>query len=968
MVCPNCNAANPDSLRACRQCGRALQAAEAQTVVMDGPTATQPAPAAQPLTAAGVITPPPGVSQSATWVLEPPLPSAATFGAPVSGAVLPSNLPPGTAFGTRYRIEARLGEGGMGAVYKAYDTELGRTVALKLVRPELATNPQTMQRFKQELLLASKISQKNILRIHDLGDVGGVKFITMAYVDGCDLAGLIEKEGCLPIDRALKFTRQLCAALEAAHSEEVVHRDLKPQNVLIDKSDNAYITDFGLAKSLESEATVMTRTGQILGTPRYMSPEQVEAVEVDHRADLYSLGLIVYEMLTADIPFRGESAMQLMYQRVTGPPKDPRTVCPDIPDYLAHIILKCLEKDPAKRYQSAREILDDLDAQNSPAVSPPATVPSGASVQAAPKVGTATISISIPKPAGRWGYLAAALALAIGLTFAIPATRHWVLGAPRGGVPGQPKYSLAVLPPKFAGDESQRYLADGVTETLAAKLAGLRDVYVTSVGAGDPTMGLKDDAKIAKSLGVGLLVKTSVTISGDLISIIVAMDSTGKRSGNLLTREAGGPRSQLLALEDKAFNGLVSALQIAQSKEELARTKEPTDAVDAYDFYLRGRTLLRGKRTAETMTKALGLFEEAIKRDPRFAQAFTGKADASLAMYNITKENTWTADALQAAQAAEGFNDALPEVYYSLLSISAATGNFEEALAYYKHATTLAPNSDEGLRRLAEAYRVAHQPEQAIARLEEATRLNQNSWRNWNQLGRLYNDAGQYDKALNAYTQVTLLAPDLSTGWANMGKIRCSQGKWSDCLAEYQKAIGIEPKALYYSNRGVAYFFLGRYAESAVDFEQAVKMSPKEASYRVNLGDAYRWSNRRDLAATSYDQAIKLEAQALQVNVNDTDAMAIQAISYAKTGNPAAALQLIERARKLDANNVDLMYTETLIHALAGRTKEALTSLGEAVRRNYSLDVINGDPELAELRKTPEFAKIVEEPPKTPAK
>jgi tetratricopeptide (TPR) repeat protein len=961
MVCPSCNAANPDNLRFCGQCGRALQHAfdDAQTVMLDGSTAAQRAAPAEPATAAALITPPPGASQSATW------------GAPVPGAAMPTNLAPGTPFGTRYRIESLLGEGGMGAVYKAYDTELGRTVALKLVRPELATNPQTMQRFKQELLLASRISQKNILRIHDLGDAGGVKFITMAFVEGCDLAGLIEKEGRLDFDRAMKFTRQLCAALEAAHNEGVVHRDLKPQNILIDKSDNIYVSDFGLAKSLESEVTMMTRTGQILGTPRYMSPEQVEAGEVDHRADIYSLGLIVYEMFTADIPFRGESAMQLMYQRVTAPARDPRTVFPEMPDYLAHIILKCLEKDPAKRYSSAREILDDLDAQNAPAVSSPArsslpgTVAGDAGARAAgmkaPKAGTATISIAIPKPTGRWGILAGAVLLAIGLVLAIPGARHWILGPPPGSAPGEPKHSLAVLPARFVGDDAEKYVADGVVETLAAKLAGLKDVYVTSVAAGDPTMGLKDDAKIAKSLGVTLLVRTSVTISGDQISIIVAMDSVGKQAGNLMKRESGGSLRELLAVENQSFNALVSALQIAQSKEELTRTRQPTDVVDAYDFYLRGRTLLRGKRTAETMTKALGFFEEAIKRDPRFAQAFTGKADASLAMYNITKENTWTAEALQAAQAAEGFNDSLPEVYYSLLSISAATGKFEEALAYYKHATLLVPNSDEGLRRLAEAYRVAHQPEQAIARLEEATRLNKNSWRNWNQLGRLYNDSGQYDKALTAYSQVTALAPDLSTGWSNLGKVHYSQGKWSECLAEYEKAIRLEPKALYYSNRGVAYFFLGRYPESATDFEQAVKMSPKEASYRVNLADAYRWSNRRDLAAASYDAAIKLAAQTLQVSPNDTDALGNQAIAYAKTGNAATALQLIGRARKLNAANIDLMYTEASIYALAGRNQEAVASLREALRHNYPLDEIMSDPELAGLRKTAEFAQMAQE-------
>ena len=337
-------------------------------------------------------------------------------------------------------------------------------------------------------------------------------------------------------------------------------------------------------------------------------------------------------------------------------------------------------------------------------------------------------------------------------------------------------------------------------------------------------------------------------------------------------------------------------------------------------------------------------------------------------MYDITKDGKWAATALQSAQAAEGFNDALPEVYYSLLTISAATGKFDEALAYYRHASALQPNSDEGLRRLAEAYRVAHKPAEAIAKLEEATRLNPNSWKNWNQLGRLYGVAGQYDQALNAYGRVTVLAPDLSTGWGNLGTIHYSQGKWSECLSEYEKAIRLEPKPNYYSNRGVAYFYLGRYAESAIDFEQAVKMSPNEAVYRVNLADAYRWSNRRDLAVASYDAAIKLAAETLQVSPTDVDALLNQATAYAKTDNQTTALQLVERARKLNPNNVDVIYTGATIHALAGRVKEACESLRDALQHNYSRDVIMIDPELAQLRKTPEFQSMIQSLPQKPAK
>ena len=179
-------------------------------------------------------------------------------------------------FGPRYRVECILGEGGMGTVYRAWDTELERTVALKLIRRDLTRDPEVSMRFKQELLLASKISHRNVLRIHDLGDgPGDTKFISMACVEGHDLHRLLQREGKLPVDRALNIGHQLCSALEAAHAEGVVHRDLKPQNILIDQSDHIYVSDFGLAKSLESDSR-MTQTGQFLGTPRYMAPEQAE--------------------------------------------------------------------------------------------------------------------------------------------------------------------------------------------------------------------------------------------------------------------------------------------------------------------------------------------------------------------------------------------------------------------------------------------------------------------------------------------------------------------------------------------------------------------------------------------------------------------------------------------------------------------------------------------------------------------
>ena len=346
-VCRQCGGRISDAATTCSQCGSALSRSAAETVASSvGSTTTVGTPTAV-LTAA---------SSSSAVTIE------SSFSAQPQAAPSRTSSPV-PDFGPRYRVERTLGEGGMGTVYKAWDKELERAVALKLVRRDLTRDPNISLRFKQELLLASKISHRNVLRIHDLGDgPGDTKFISMAYVEGQDLDQLLRKERKLPLERAQNIARQLCAALDAAHAEGVVHRDLKPQNILIDQHDHIYVSDFGLAKSLESDLG-MTQTGQFLGMPRYMSPEQADVRPVDHRSDLYAFGLILCEMVAGNLPFEHtESTMQMLYQRVHEPAKDPRRLNPDLPEYLARIIQKCLERDVAQRYQSAREILADLDA------------------------------------------------------------------------------------------------------------------------------------------------------------------------------------------------------------------------------------------------------------------------------------------------------------------------------------------------------------------------------------------------------------------------------------------------------------------------------------------------------------------------------------------------------------------------------------------------------------------------------
>ena len=360
-------------------------------------------------------------------------------------------LAPGSDFGSRYRIEALLGQGGMGRVYKAYDKDLDRVVALKVVRHGVMGETDALKRFKQELVLASKISHKNILRIHDMGEVAGTKFITMAYVEGQDLYGILKENPKLPLERVLKFAKALAEALAAAHAEGVVHRDLKPQNILVNKDDQIFVSDFGLAKSFEEGAQGMTKTGAFLGTPRYMSPEQVEGKPADQRSDLYSYGLMLYEMVVGDVPFTGESTLKVMYQRIQEKPKNPRLIDPSLPSWLVRIIMRCLERDPEDRYQSAYEILADLQGSTSSAN------------------GARSVQIQIPEFARmHWIWLVGSVVGVLLLVSAVLVFRgkfHSGSSAKPGAT--GPQVSLAILPFRNAsGDELLNWLGPGLAEML----------------------------------------------------------------------------------------------------------------------------------------------------------------------------------------------------------------------------------------------------------------------------------------------------------------------------------------------------------------------------------------------------------------------------------------------------------------------------------------------------------------------
>jgi serine/threonine-protein kinase len=860
-------------------------------------------------------------------------------------------LPTGSDFGRRYRIEGLLGQGGMGRVYKAYDKDLDRTVALKVVRQGVMGETDALKRFKQELVLASKISHKNILRIHDMGEVGDVKFITMAYVEGQDLHGILRDNPKLPLDRILKYSVQLAEALAAAHAEGVVHRDLKPQNILVNKDDQIFVSDFGLAKSFEEGAIGMTRTGAFLGTPRYMSPEQVEGKPADQRSDLYAYGLILYEMVTGDVPFTGETTLKVMYQRIQEKPKSPKLVNPSLPNWLVRLIMRCLEKDPASRYQNAYEILADLQGSRSSSSS------------------SRTVQIEIPEFAQRrWTWVAGAAVLAVALAFAIPPVRHLFFGGKAGspGVTGIPPLSqgkfIAILPFRVLGeDQSLSYVAEGLNEALSAKLFQLKEVRLASDTAIAKVSDKDPLEKTARNLGVNLIVQGKIQGTSDKMAVIVNLTdpAEGKK---LWTQQFTGAAKDLLSIEDQISSQLVTSLNIKASSEEMARAAErPTDNVDAYDLYLRGRQALRGPDVVKSAQKSIEFFEQGINRDPTFALAYSGLADASLTMYREKKDAFWAQKALSAAQHAEQLKDTIPEVHFALGSVYLRTGKFPEAIAELKRGLQLAPNSDEGYVRLGNAYMESGQKDEAIAAYKKAIEVNQYYWGHHIVLGNAYFSIGQTEQALAEFKRVTELDPDNVRGWDNLGNALQRLGRTEESLPAYQKSIELEPTWSAYSNLGNTYFMLKRYNEAIQAFEKATQLGPNQELAMGNLGDAYRASGQKDKAMATYDKAIALAFQDLQVNPQNTGAMEDLALYYVKKGDSAHGMEYIKRARAIDKKDVGLIYVQATVENLAGKTGDALRTLREAFSKGYPVKDAQADPELANLQNVPEFQVMVKE-------
>ncbi len=357
--------------------------------------------------------------------------------------------------------------------------------------------------------------------------------------------------------------------------------------------------------------------------------------------------------------------------------------------------------------------------------------------------------------------------------------------------------------------------------------------------------------------------------------------------------------------------------------------------------------------------QAVGLFEQAIEKDPNFALAYTGLADSSLRMYGENKESMWAQKATLAAQQAEHLSNNLPEVHLSLGSVYSATGKNTQAVSELTRALELAPNSDEAYRTLGEAYARNGQSDDAIASYQKAVAVNPYYSTNHTALGNAYLRLGDNAKALPEFQKVIDIAPDNSLGYEGLGSVYLREGKWGEAIPQYQKALAVAPDAATYSNLGTAYFFLKNYDQATKMYEKAVEMTPNDEQIQGNLGDAYRWSGHSDQAAAAYGKAIALAFQELQVNPRSASIMGDLGLLYAKKGDATNALQYINQARAISPDDVYLIYSDALVKTMISQPAEALKPLRLALEKGYPAQEAWNDPELQKLQALPQFSQLV---------
>jgi serine/threonine-protein kinase len=843
------------------------------------------------------------------------------------------------ALADRYRLERELGAGGMATVYLAEDLKHQRQVAIKVLRPELAESLGA-ERFLREVPIAAKLNHPHILTLIDSGEAAGFLYYVMPYVEGESLRKRIDREGELPLNEALRILQQVVDALAYAHSHELVHRDMKPDNVML-SGRHALVTDFGIAKAVSaatSESGQLTSAGMALGTPAYMAPEQAAGdPNVDHRADIYAVGVLAYELLAGRPPFEAATAQQVVAAQVAEKPVPVTRHRPTVPAAAANVVMRCLEKRPADRWQSAEELLQALEQLATPAhaVPPPSRVAALFSIAAAAVL---LMAFGLVRLLGLpdWLFVGAVVLLGLGfpilllaghqerqraatgpasgagltrwltwrnaigggvLAFAlwgVVATGWLISGrggeAARAEVATTDRRSIAVLP--FASartdDESESFTS-GVHDDLLtqlSKIGSLKVISRTSVMQYQGTQ--KTIRQIGEELGVATVLEGRIQRAGDRVRVSAQLiDAKTDEHLWAETYDQALSAANIFAIQSDLAQKIAGALKATLAPRVAAQIeKKPTESLAAYDLYVRGRYLFNNKSTARDALEGAGrLFRQAIEVDSGYAQAYAGLADVYLNLLRngYLQEAEVLPVVRQAVERALELDPLMAEAHASLGWLLTQELRFEEAEQEFRRALELNPGDASAHDRLGNLLGALDRHDEGIQERRSAVELDPLSVRyRFGLLSALF-FAREYETAIEESEKLIQLEPD-------------------------------HPDAFYYL--GIANGMSGRHEEAIAAARKAMELNPEDPFFPAGLGWAYALSGQREKALEAIAAAEKLGVPIKEV-----------ALVYAALGDLDRAFEYLDRAYEEEPGS------------LAG---------------------INADPSADPLRSDPRFGKLLE--------
>ncbi len=871
---------------------------------------------------------------------------------------------------SHYRITDKLGAGGMGIVYKAQDLQLERFVALKFLPQDLALSEADRERFLREARSASALDHPNIGVIHGIDKTGdGRMFIVMAYYEGQTLSQKLSG-GPLSLRQALDWACQIASGLAAAHARNIVHRDIKPGNIIINKDNSARIVDFGLARVVATPSATMT--GGITGTLPYMSPEQILGEAVDRRCDVWALSILLVQMVTGSHPFGRDNATAMTFAILNQPP----AAIDALPALLQPIALHGLAKDVAHRYPDAKEMLIDLESARAQIASSGIALDEATLTQTAPSSALKDVISHASTP--RWQasssslsaankrkerraapYLFAGLAVMVlaagSLLFSPVRQRAAAVLSGSGG-----EKHVAVLPfDNIGNDPADEAVAEGLMDSLTSKLSNL-DAQQQSLWVVPSSVvrsrKVTDPSSAEKDLGANLVVKGSIRRDAKNVQLTVNLiDAKDLRQvGSAVLDDATG---DLAGLQDEAVARLARLMNINVTAEMLRATGGRSSPA-AYELYLKALGFMQRYDKPGNLDQAVSALNDAVHTDPQFALGYASLGEAFRLKNQVDPNPRWIEQASAMLQRAVQLDNHLAAPYVSLGYLHSSLAKHDLALQEFQKALAINPRDPDAIMGVAAAYEQVGRAQDAEERYKTAIALKPDYWDGYNSLANFYDRQGRYSDAVAQYQRVIQLTPDNATAYSNLGAEYQSIGNQASlekAESSFKQSLQISPTYAAYANLGNLYMDERRYAEAADATQRALQLNGRDYRVWINLLLQQRLLKDNVAARKTREKAQSLLQDFIQQHPQDGTAQSWLAVTESEDKLRRESLQAIASALAVSPKDpLVLANVAEAFQNLEDRSK-ALSYAHESIKNGFGMSDLHTRPALEPILTDPSF-------------